>query len=306
MEDSKPDKVVPSKVIGFKAKPSTYTLSPRNAMLYAYSLNYSSDPLSTPDLSFTYELSDPFRVLPTMGTVFYPLELAFAALRDCPGMPDFNPMMLLHGEEKVIAHSPFQIDKEYIVETELADVQDKVKGALVVVKMLIKEKSKEQTLAMELYCTLFIRGIGGFDSQKSKQKVYVKIPKIPKTKGEGELEQKTTPGQAIVYRLNGDYNPLHVDPDMAAMGGFKRPILHGLCSYGVTAKLLVRELLEDEVERFVSFSARFTSHVFPGETLVVRYWRTGLGKVTFATATKERGKVVAVGEMVYKDKSPKL
>ena len=87
--------------------------------------------------------------------------------------------------------------------------------------------------------------------------------------------EKTDPSQAFLYRLNGDYNPLHVDPQMSEMGGFKTPILHGLCTYGVTAKAIVEKYFPDDTTMMGKISGRFTSHVFPGETLIVESWKQG-------------------------------
>ena len=161
MSESKPEQVQPAKVRGFKAKPATFELSARNAMLYALGVGYSTDPLNTRDLDFTYELAEAFKILPTIGAVFYPLDLAFEALKDCPGLPDFNPMMLLHGEELLRLHRPLKPDHVYHVQSTFEDVQDKGKGALVVVRLSAFEEAEAKTLAVEILLTLFIRGIGG-------------------------------------------------------------------------------------------------------------------------------------------------
>jgi acyl dehydratase len=116
---------------------------------------------------------------------------------------------------------------------------------------------------------LFIRGIGGFESQPKKYKTYIKIPQLPKRNPDAVLKEKTREDQAVLYRLSGDDNPLHIDPEMAQMGNFDKPILHGLCSYGICAKKILRHFGNNVSANFKEISARFTSFVFPGETIVI-------------------------------------
>lgn len=135
--------------------------------------------------------------------------------------------------------------------------------------MIFDAKIKEEQsgdLVSTVRSSLFIRGIGGFGHKGTVQTNY---PKPPKRAADFHKEEPTTKDQAFLYRLCNDRNPLHVDPDMSAMGGFDVPILHGLCTYGITA----RSLLEHFKVDLKSMSGRFTSHVFPGETLVVDAWK---------------------------------
>ena len=114
----------------------------------------------------------------------------------------------------------------------------------------------------------------------------------------------TTPNLAILYRLNGDRNPLHIDPDMASMGGFDKPILHGLCFFGITARAIQQHFFKINPDAMKQIGVRFTSHVFPGETLVISGWKEG-DTIIFSTSTKERGKVVISG-FVKVAPTPKL
>jgi len=118
-----------------------------------------------------------------------------------------------------------------------------------------------------------------------------------------EIEEATWPNQAFLYRINGDKNPLHVDPDVAKDAGFDKPILHGMCTYGMITKTVYKEICkrlfpESKTFPVKSIRARFTSHVFPGETLVERFWKTDEG-VIFEVRTKERGDAVVVGEAEF-------
>merc|ERR1711976_941821 len=184
-------------------------------------------------------------------------------------------MALLHGEQECTFFKSLKVDQEYVSEVELTDVADKKKGALLTSTATtweIDENGKKGDKACQGKFKVFIRGIGGFGFPGKDKAVGWAKPKAAPTK---VLEQKTDPNQAIVYRLAGDYNPLHIDPDMAAMGGFDKPILHGLCFFGITAKLVVQGLCDGDDTRLAEFNGRFTSHVFPGETIKTQMWLNG-------------------------------
>lgn len=143
----------------------------------------------------------------------------------------------------------------------------------------------------------FIRGIGGFGSKGKYKNVIPDAPKgVQPTKSSVET---TTPDQAFLYRLCGDRNPLHVDPAMSSMGGFKVPILHGLCTYGISARSVFQACFKDDPTKLETISGRFTSHVFPGETLLVDMWQEG-NRIIFNARTKERGKIVIKGYATIK------
>lgn len=218
-------------------------------------------------------------------------------------MPKFNPMMLLHGEQRMEFFKPLVPDQQLVSTGKIANIADKGKGALVTFEISTYEKKEDGTkdLLFINSISLFIRGLGGFGFKGRPAEV---LPKIPTTTPTKILEQPTKPDQAFIYRLSGDYNPLHVDPNMAAMGGFDKPILHGLCSYGVIAKLIVEHYCNNDPTLVQVHHARFTSHVFPGETLVVSTWKEG-NKVIFSAATKERKKEAVVGQIILKE-GPKL
>ena len=150
-------------------------------------------------------------------------------------------------------------------------------------------------LCSRVRSSLFIRGLGGFGHKGTIKTAY---PAIPKRKPDSIREEVTQKNQAFLYRLCRDRNPLHVDPQMSSMGGFDVPILHGLCFKGFTARSVVEQFKIDP-QNMDTISCRFTSHVFPGETLVVSGWKEG-NTIVFTTSTKERGKVVLMGYMTLK------
>jgi acyl dehydratase len=245
------------------------------------------------ELKFTYELKDDFTVFPTVGTTFTTVDQIFGALSQCSGMPNFNPMQLLHGEQKIEILKPIQPNVKLLTACKIADIADKGKGAFVTFELTTYEvdESGKKTPVLINTQGLFIRGIGGFGFKGKSPNV---LPKIPTRVPDQVVEDTTTANQAIFYRLAGDTNPLHVDPNMAQMGGFEKPILHGLCSYGISAKLIVKSFCDGDVNRLRSVQARFTSHVFPGETLQLSGWKEG-NKVFFTAKTLQRGKEVIQG-----------
>jgi acyl dehydratase len=200
-------------------------------------------------------------------------------------------MLLLHGEETIEIYKPIEPDTTLLCQETLIDIQDKKKAFVMIFETTFTDKESGEKMG-RIISTLFVRSPGGFGRKGTYKNEF---PEVPKGKEpDFTVEEKTEPGQAFLYRLNGDYNPLHVDPQMAEMGGFKIPILHGLCFYGVTAKAVVEKYIPENPQALQSMSARFTSHVLPGETLLVETWRQG-DTVIFKTRTKERGKAVLKG-----------
>ncbi len=254
----KPAKVVAEKVRGFKLKNASHNYNEIQTILYALGLGVSRDQMNLNDLNFTYERAEDFKVLPTFGVTIGKMDTVFESLMSCPGLPDFNPMMLLHGEQKLELFKPFPRSQQLKVEGELSDAADKGKGALITITSRVLDEQNNPICRNT--SRLFIRGIGGFGDKGLSNET---IPNPPTSQPQKVAEDLTTQNQAILYRLAGDLNPLHISPDMAALGGFDRPILHGLCFFGVAGRAVLRDFCEDDVTKFVSISARFTSHVFP-------------------------------------------
>jgi len=264
----------------------------REVILYSLGIGFQRDPMNAADYDFTYENAENFQSFPTIAVI---LAHSSTAMLDIPGVPKFNPMMLLHGEEKVEVYSPIAVDSTVVVTETLFDLQDKGKATVMVVLSEIKDKETGE-LKAKIFMNLFVRGIGGF-GRKGEYKN--PIENAPKSAPHKSSEEKTDANQAFLYRLCGDRNPLHVDPAMSSMGGFEVPILHGLCTYGTTARAVFQAFFKEDAMRLETISGRFTSHVFPGETLVVDMWKEG-NKIIFNTKTKERGKVVLKGYATIK------
>jgi multifunctional beta-oxidation protein len=200
-------------------------------------------------------------------------------------------MMLLHGEQYLeILQYPIPTSATLISYPKLLEVVDKGKSAVVVsgVTTVVKETGKPLFYNES---TIFLRGSGGFGGVKKGAdrgaSTAVYIP--PKRAPDVVVEEKTTEEQAAIYRLSGDYNPLHIDPSFAKMGGFKAPILHGLCFFGIAGKAIYQQF-----GAFKNIKVRFAGTVVPGETLVTEMWKVG-PKVVFQTKVKETGKLCISG-----------
>eukprot|EP00356_Strombidium_inclinatum_P002526 CAMPEP_0170478774 /NCGR_PEP_ID=MMETSP0208-20121228/239_1 /TAXON_ID=197538 /ORGANISM="Strombidium inclinatum, Strain S3" /LENGTH=292 /DNA_ID=CAMNT_0010751085 /DNA_START=14 /DNA_END=892 /DNA_ORIENTATION=- len=284
------------KAIGHKFEPYELEITNKDMILYALGIGFQRDPLNEKHFNFTYESADEFQSFPTMNVII--AHRQSGANLTVPGIPAFNPMVLLHGEESLEVFSPIESDTTVLVEDTLVDVQDKGKAFILVYEVKITNKETKELIA-KIHQNLFVRAKGGFGHKGTIKNEY---PEPPKRAPCASIEEVTTKDQAFLYRLSGDLNPLHVDPQMSAMGGFKVPILHGLCTYGVTAKAVQEKFFPDDPQQLKKFTARFTSHVFPGETLVVEMWKEGK-RIILQSKTKERGLVVLKGFVDMKDEA---
>jgi len=153
-------------------------------------------------------------------------------LIECKGLPEFNFMKMLHGEEVIEFHDPIRPDETLTSEDKILDMDDKKKFGKMIIESIVKNEKGE--LKARIIRGLIFRDLGGFGVSA---KVKPKIPKVPTREPDATVTNKTYPSQAFLYRLSGDGNPLHVDPSMAAVGGFEKPILHGMCTFGFTMRI---------------------------------------------------------------------
>jgi 3-hydroxyacyl-CoA dehydrogenase/3a,7a,12a-trihydroxy-5b-cholest-24-enoyl-CoA hydratase len=254
--------------------------------LYALSVGAAVDPLDVTELPFVYELSrDGFRALPTYAVTF-PFSLLWQ-ITAVPGLR-FNPALLLHGEQYLQLNGPLPISATVTSTARIAHIYDKGSGALVILDV---HSTGEDGRAIAFnQVSLFIRGIGGFGGERGPSAA---ASPLPDRAPDAVDRQKTNDNQALLYRLSsGDRNPLHADPAFAAAGGFDRPILHGLCTFGFAGRAVLRHFAGNDPARFRSIRARFTRHVFPGETLVTEMWLEDDHRVAFQTRTAEREEIV--------------
>ncbi|OIW28375.1 NAD(P)-binding protein [Coniochaeta ligniaria NRRL 30616] len=241
------------------------------------------------DLRYVFEGADDFQVIPTFGVIPpFDAELPYS-MEDV--VPNFNPMMLLHGEQYLeVKKYPIPTSARLLSRGRLLEVVDKGNAAILKNGITtVNAETGEELFYNET--TVFLRGCGGFGGQKkpADRGASTAASKPPSRLADVVVEEKTIEEQAALYRLSGDYNPLHVDPAFAKMGGFKVPILHGLCFFGIAGKAVY-----EKFGPFKNIKVRFAGTVLPGQTLVTEMWKEG-NKVIFQTKVKETGKLAIAG-----------
>jgi acyl dehydratase len=266
----------------FRFEAVTHTYSRRDSMLYALGLGYGSEPTDPAQLAFVYE--DNLRTVPSMCCV-----LAH------PGMWVRNPdlgidwLKMLHGEQSFEIHNPLPPEGTVVGTYAIVAVEDKGagKGAILHQIKKLHDKASSQLLAT-VRSVLFMRGDGGCGG-------FGEVPEAPRPLPEqapsSTREIATLAQSALIYRLSGDYNPIHADPNAATKAGFEAPILHGLCTFGVATRALLSTFANDAPERLKSLSVRFSRPVFPGETIRTELFGAG-GEVRFRSRVVERDLIV--------------
>ena len=261
-------------IVGVESEPSERSWNSADAILYALGVGAGlEDPLE--ELEFTTENSAGVeqRVLPTFGVLI-------AQSRARRKLGDFNPAMLVHAEQDVTLHAPLPVEGKVRTVSKVTGIYDKGSGALVAAEATAVEADTGRPLVTSRSAA-FIRGEGGFAGDRGPAAEWQRPDREP----DALVEYATRPEQALLYRLSGDRNPLHSDPAFAARGGFDRPILHGLCTYGFTGRALLHVLCESDPARFGSMHARFTRPVMPGDALEIAIWRVD-GGAMFQTRTQ--------------------
>lgn len=255
----------------YRIPPVRQTYSARDAMLYAHSVQMGAMLDHGRALDYLSDTRGP-RVLPS-----YAVDLGHPGfwLRDPATTVDSTRN--LHVEESFEIHAPLPTAADVMGETRIVDIVDKgrEKGALVYLEKEVRDAVSAQLLAT---CrrTLMLRGDGGYDGPSGTPRP---APEEPAGPPDIVRIVPTRPDQALLYRLNGDANPLHLEPSVAAKAGFERPILHGLCTFGIASTAALLALADGDAARLRSFRARFSAPVFPGETLRIEIWNDGAVRV---------------------------
>jgi acyl dehydratase len=252
------------------------------AILYSLGLGFGQDPLDTAELDFVYERSlkiPPSLAAPICHPGFWAQEPEFG----------IDWVKLLHAEQDCQFHRPFPPEGTIRGEFTVAGVEDKgaARGALLHQEKKLYDSASGDLMAT-VRSTLFLRGDGG---QGGFGRTIAPASALPAGEPSATLEFTTEPRLALIYRLSGDWNPLHADPAIAHKAGFDRPILHGLCNYGAACRALLKVYCDYDPARLKSLSVRFSQPFFPGETLRFEFFEDG-NDIRFRAIAKERGVVV--------------
>ncbi|GIW43391.1 MAG: 3-alpha,7-alpha,12-alpha-trihydroxy-5-beta-cholest-24-enoyl-CoA hydratase [Candidatus Binatia bacterium] len=265
------------KALGAQLPATAGAWNPDQVILYHLGIGAGMNkPTDPKELEYTYERY--LKVLPSFAVI--PVFGALGGMNNIPGI-SINLAMVLHGEQEVVLHRPLPVSAEIENTARVAGIYDKGKAALIVLEVNTKEKGGAPLFTNRF--TIFARGEGGFGGDPGPKAQH----EMPNRQPDAVVESPTMPHQALIYRLSGDKNPLHCDPEFAKLAGFEKPILHGLCSFGIVCKAVVDTVLDGAVDKVASYGARFSGVVYPGETIVTSMWKED-GKIVIAAKTKER------------------
>jgi acyl dehydratase len=255
----------------------------REVMLYAYGIGMGADPLDERELAFVNEaaaIARPLKVVPTFASV--------AAWGAGPGEMNLNRMMVVDGERDITFHRPLAVAANLLVDSRVLAVFDKGKdkGAVIRHQTVLKNDNGEELAT--LVASRFARGDGGFGGPSEGQP---EPHNVPTRAPDRSVDISTRPDQALIYRLCGDRNPLHSDPEFARRAGFAKPILHGMCTFGITCRGILQAYADYDPAAFRQHAARFSSPVYPGETVTLDMWKDG-NVISFEAKVKAREAVV--------------
>jgi acyl dehydratase len=260
-----------------------YSYTDREVMLYAYGIGMGADPMDEKELAYVNEATAvprPLKVVPTFASV--------AAWGSGPGEMNLNRVMVVDGERDITFHKPIATAAHITADSSVLAVFDKGrdKGAVIRHQTVLKDADGEKLAT--LVASRFARGDGGFGGPSEGQP---EPHQIPTRKPDLSVDISTREDQALLYRLNGDRNPLHSDPESARKSGFPRPILHGLCTYGITCRAVLQAITGYDPDQIASHQARFSAPVFPGDTITVDLWKDGKA-ISFEARVKARDATV--------------
>jgi acyl dehydratase len=258
----------------------------QDTSLYALSIGVGSNPVSVDELSFIYE---PWlQAFPTMASVI--ANPGFWMRNPETGIDWANS---LHGEQEIVLHRPLLSEATMVGQMEVESLVDRGagKGALMTTRNDLRDKATGELVA-SVYTTAFMRANGGFGGPDGPRRP---AATTPERTPDHVVDLRTLPQAALLYRLNGDDNPLHIEPAVAISAGFERPILHGLCTYGAAGFALVKTVCEFDAARVRSLRARFSAPVYPGETIRTEIWSERSGAFAYRCSALERGIVVITG-----------
>ncbi len=293
--------------LGYEFPPMKSSYDERDLALYALGVGAANNPLDDKDLQLVYEMhGGGFKALPTYAVI--PALNAMLKLgkegKQAPGI-NYGFDRVLHGEQYTEIKRPLPAHATLTHKMKIRDIWDKGKGAVVVNEIRSYDEDGDE-IAVNVVST-FVRGAGGWGGDRGPS---AKENVAPERKPDAVIEEKTDENQALLYRLSGDWNPLHADPTFAKAFGFDKPILHGLCTFGFAGRHVIQAFCDGDPRYFKSIKVRFADSVFPGETLVTEMWKEDDGKILFQCKVKERDSIVISNAAIelYKEipkKAPK-
>ncbi len=256
----------PTAAIGARLPDRSFSWTESDVLLYHLGIG------ATTDLRWTLEGPE-LTVLPSFGVVVPTFHETDPPPLDLPGC-DLDLAQVVHGSQTVEVSGPIPTSGSATLSTTLTEVWDKGSAAVIWQEGIARAQSSDEAAGAELWrvrSSIFVRGEGGFGGDRgSSEKVT-----LPTREPDATTTYAVAPHQALLYRLCGDRNPLHADPDFARRAGFPAPILHGLCSYGIVLREVTDLLFDGDPSRVRGFTARFSGVVFPGETLRINAWNEG-------------------------------
>ncbi|MGE2731067.1 MaoC/PaaZ C-terminal domain-containing protein [Mycolicibacterium vaccae] len=275
--------------LGAELPPVEFSWTSSDIQLYHLGLGAGQDPMDKRELR--YLTDDTPQVLPTFGNVAASFHMTEPPSVKFPGI-DIELSKVLHASEAVTVPGPVPPSGTGTAVTRFTEIWDKGKAAVIWSETTVTDPAG--ALLWTQKRSIFARGEGGFGGDRGPSTSSAAPERAPDL----ELTIATSPQQALLYRMCGDRNPLHSDPDFAAAAGFPRPILHGLCTYGMTCKALVDNLLDGDVSGLKSYGARMAGVVFPGETLRVSVWKQD-GAYSATVTAPERDNAVALAGVEF-------
>lgn len=264
-------------LVGLETESIPVQWQDKDVQLYALAVGCKPDK----ELDFIYEAKGP-KVLPT-----YSVISGLDIMGNVMSKIKFNLAMLLHGEQKIEVHRPIPAKAKAQGKGKVVEVWDKGKAAVIGVECSVAD---DDGPLFTTHATLFIRGAGGFGGERGPSSEETAIA-IPDRDPDHVIEDITREEQAALYRLTGDRNPIHIDPNFAKFGGFERPFLHGLCTYGFAGRAALHALCDANPENFVAMSGRFSDQVYMGDAIISKIWDQGDGTAVMQVET-QRGNVV--------------
>lgn len=273
----------PAVAIGAETGEVAFSWTSSDVLLYHLGIG-----ASTEELQYAYERN--LVVLPAFAAVAAKLRSVDPPALSFPGI-QIALAKVLHGKQEVTLHQSIPVAGKAVARSRVADVQDKGTAAVVVQETEVV--GADGSPLWTARSSLFVRGEGGFGGTRGASDRI----EWPSRQPDVVVETPTLPQQALLYRLSGDRNPLHVDPEFARAAGFRQPILHGLCTYGIVCRILVGEFLDGDPSRVRSFAAKFAGAVFPGETLRTRVWRDG-SRLLVTTTSAERADAPVLSDTI--------